>query len=747
MRKNLWLGASVAMLATLLVGCATVLFLAAGGSLSSSLASVAVLGFPKGGSERLSSLLPQGPGPVTLALHPDGGSLYVANRGTRSLAAIDTETLSVTADIPLEQPVPSPLGTFTYEPVSLAFRADGSELYVTVQGSDRVLIVDTAVGAVTAEIRTERQPPAVLVPSHDDGRFYLANGGAFYGHTVMVLDAMSRTVAKTLQVGRMPLGIAASEDGRWVVVANTGDLVGDPDNGDPPSPGDTVTLIDAVREEVVATLQVGSGPNQVLIDDGRHKAYVVCAADRSLTVVDLTSAAVATSLAVGSDLGGAAFAAHRDDRLYLALTTEQAVLVIDTATDREVGRIDLPGSPTALAVDRGTLFAVLPEASEVAAVDTRDGTLKGRVPVGDEPTALILDRDRKQGFALAQASQDLTAFGADDLGVRGTVVLGHSPFALAVTPDGSRLFVASATHNTLSAIGLPGHQVEDTWRIGPAPIALAVDATTNRVFVAHRDPSQVTRLDPAAAQVANFEDLGGLSPLDLKLSADGSSLYVATLSPLGVSVLDATEGTLTGRLDIAGAASTRPSSVRLAPGCGDGQFYAVATYALTDAELYRLDFATATVTRLTSFADLDPVDILAPKGCPGGLIYLSGREDTSQPAIKQPVVRALDLSDGHIVRQWHAGAGDFLTASPDTGVVFVGDAGGGGSQSPAVLVALITNSDTPLWLRAAEHLPGPLAHHPGSRYLYVANPEDQTVSVLDADNGQGLRTIPLPPSL
>jgi len=93
-----------------------------------------------------------GRGAHNFLLSPDGKVLYVSNRVAGSVAALDAETLTVTAVFP------APGG-----PDDMAFSLDGQELWVTGRWRAAVNVIDRAAGTLKATIPVGRSPHGIFV--------------------------------------------------------------------------------------------------------------------------------------------------------------------------------------------------------------------------------------------------------------------------------------------------------------------------------------------------------------------------------------------------------------------------------------------------------------------------------------------------------------------------------------------------------------------------------------------------------
>lgn len=197
------------------------------------------------------------------------------------------------------------IGISNAAPSGLTLNADGSRLYVALNMTHEVAVVDTATRAIVRRVPVGIYPYTTVM-SADGSKVYVSNwGGKVSGTndvtdgmfpvvvdqrtgipvsgTVSVLDTASNTVVKTIDVGLHPCGMALSPDGSRVYVTNAN--------------SDTVSVIDTAADAVTKTIQVGqigpgrvpvlgSSPNAVTVSPDGRALYVANAAENAIAVVD-----------------------------------------------------------------------------------------------------------------------------------------------------------------------------------------------------------------------------------------------------------------------------------------------------------------------------------------------------------------------------------------------------------------------------------------------------------------------------
>ncbi|HEU0145389.1 MAG TPA: YncE family protein, partial [Bradyrhizobium sp.] len=107
-------------------------------------------------------------------------------------------------------------------------------------GSNDVSVIDIAGRSEIGRVKTGLRPYAVALAQ---GRGFVTDQ---YDGTVTVFDVGTLQPVKRINVGQYPEGIAATADGRRVIVANW--------------ESNTLSIIDADSLKVIGEVKVGDGP-------------------------------------------------------------------------------------------------------------------------------------------------------------------------------------------------------------------------------------------------------------------------------------------------------------------------------------------------------------------------------------------------------------------------------------------------------------------------------------------------------
>ncbi|HVX66748.1 MAG TPA: multiheme c-type cytochrome [Bryobacteraceae bacterium] len=127
-------------------------------------------------------------------------------------------------------------------PLNMALRPGGKELWIACESADAVIVIDTATEHKLAEIGVGGMPIDVAF-TPDGTKAFVSNR---HDDTVSVIDPAARKVIATLKVGDEPHGLLVDRQGKYLYVANT-------------SSGD-ISVIDVRSLKDVKVLNASRGP-------------------------------------------------------------------------------------------------------------------------------------------------------------------------------------------------------------------------------------------------------------------------------------------------------------------------------------------------------------------------------------------------------------------------------------------------------------------------------------------------------
>ena len=211
-------------------------------------------------TREVAATIPVGHTLYTLAISPDGGTLFVPDHASSRVFAVDTVTNHV-------------IGSFgvPVAPHGAAFTTNGNQAYVVSHESSEVSVVDVEHRTITDILSVGASPAGIALAP--DGRSLLTAN--YDADAVSIVDTARADEVATVQVGLSPLAAAYAPDGRHAYVLN--------------SNSGTVSVLDTATNRVTATIPTGDTPWSVAVTRDGRRAYVTNAVSNTVTVLQTAS--------------------------------------------------------------------------------------------------------------------------------------------------------------------------------------------------------------------------------------------------------------------------------------------------------------------------------------------------------------------------------------------------------------------------------------------------------------------------
>ena len=154
---------------------------------------------------------------------------------------------------------------------------------------------------------------------------------------VAVVDGATKTT-NTINAGSNPNAVAVNQVTNKVYVPNIGD--------------NTVTVIDAANGSTTSTVSAGTGPTAVAVNPATNKIYVPNSGSADVTVIDGLNGNATTQVSAGQ--GPFAVAVNTvSNKAYVTNSTSNSVTVIDGTTNG-TSNITVGTAPKGLAINEVT---------------------------------------------------------------------------------------------------------------------------------------------------------------------------------------------------------------------------------------------------------------------------------------------------------------------------------------------------------------------------------------------------------
>ena len=298
-----------------------------------------------------------------------------------------------------------------------------STLYVTNTKSGSISIIDTTTLEVVGTIALGQGKPNRVV-FQPDGKF----AWVVYdkSHDLGVVDAEARKLVRRVKIGGNPYNLAFTPDGGHLYVL---DWSSDTSN-------DEIIMYDLRAEKIAGRVEVSTWPAHGIFSRDGRRFYVSGESAGDVTVIDTAKYQIVGRIAHGGgDAMGLALTAD-GGFLYAAAGENKAILKIDTATNKVVGTIALPGivHESTLTLDGKFLYVSLRKANKLVVVRTADDRIVATVPQRGYPDLVTMEPTGRYALVTNRYADLVSVIDVKTHVQVRTIPVGKAPHGMALRP-------------------------------------------------------------------------------------------------------------------------------------------------------------------------------------------------------------------------------------------------------------------------------------------------------------------------
>lgn len=307
--------------------------------------------------------------------------------------------------------------------VLAAAPAAARTLLISNTKSDSASVIDTETLEVIGTIPLGKGKPNRIV-FHPDGKI----AWVVYdkSHDLGIIDVDGRRLLRRVKIGGNPYNLAFTPDGSHLVVLDWASDIST----------DEVIFYDLKAEKIDWRVEVSTWPAHAIFSRDGKTLYVSGETAGDVTVIDVAKReAVARIVHGGGDAMGLALSAD-GKVLYAAAGENKAVVKIDTATNKEIGRIDLPGivHEATLTADGKFIYTTLRKANRIVVVRTADDKIVARIPQKGFPDLVTMDPTGRYALVTNRYADHVSVIDlATHTQVRA-IPVGKAPHGMALRP-------------------------------------------------------------------------------------------------------------------------------------------------------------------------------------------------------------------------------------------------------------------------------------------------------------------------
>jgi PQQ-dependent catabolism-associated beta-propeller protein len=273
---------------------------------------------------------------------------------------------------------------------------------------------------------------------------------------------------------------------------------------------------------------------------GTHRIFVTNEGSDDLSVINGKTLEVEATIPVGERPRGIGFAPDHSE-LYVAVSEENAIAVIDPATLKVLRKFPAGSDPEAFAVHpNGHIYLSNEDAGLASAFDPKSGTKVAEVQVGLEPEGVAISPDGKLVIVTSESTNMLHFISVPEHRIVQNVLVGARPRSAVFSADGKIVYASSEIAGEVSKISMETFKTMASVRFEddkakPMEVMLARDQKT--LYVAGGRANEVLLIDTDSMSVTKKIPVGK-RVWGLAMTRDGSRVFTTDGASNAVSVID-----------------------------------------------------------------------------------------------------------------------------------------------------------------------------------------------------------------
>jgi YVTN family beta-propeller protein len=284
-----------------------------------------------------------------------------------------------------------------------------------------------------------------------------------------------------------------------------------------------VSVVNLATCSIVSTIAVGTNPYSVAFNAGGSKAFICNYGSANLTIIP-TAGGTNTTLAVGTNPHGIVFSPD-GTRAYVVNYGAGSVSVINTSLTTPAVLTTITGVTSTnsaygitISPDGSKLYVTCNASNVIKVISTATNTVTGTITVGNSPTDIVFSPDGSRAYTFCNGPAKLYIInGLTDTVLSSISVTGCTACAgLGLSPDGNKLYVGcSVTAGKIVVLDTIKMTVLSIVNVGNAPNEVHVSSDGNYLACANLNSNSIHIFQPRSGGVFRTYDskLGSRSVL------------------------------------------------------------------------------------------------------------------------------------------------------------------------------------------------------------------------------------------
>ncbi|MEI8300228.1 MAG: YncE family protein [Chlamydiota bacterium] len=290
---------------------------------------------------------------------------------------------------------------------------------------------------------------------------YVSN---YLAGTVTIIDILSNTIKKTINIGGNPQGLAVTPNGEYVYACN----------------GSSISVINTISNEVVETI-TNAGPNPVSLaftPDGAY-AYITNYTNGTVTVLQISDKTLKATINVGSQPTAIAINPN-GTYVYVTSSGSSQVKVIEIATNSVIGSPLIPsGNPVSIVIPSNGQYAYIVSRFNVSKVTVMSTSapypIIATINVSSFSQGIAITPNQNYAYVVNINNGDINVIKLSNNTLESTITTPQLPGEyIAFTSTGDYAYITNPYDNKVSILQISDNTIKNTIDVGQFPYYIII---------------------------------------------------------------------------------------------------------------------------------------------------------------------------------------------------------------------------------------------------------------------------------
>jgi YVTN family beta-propeller protein len=425
---------------------------------------------------------------------------------------------------------------------SLVYDPNNGFIYATGSNKGSIFSINTSDNKVGNSVSMGKMCGGVYGITYDNknGNLYASNGSV-----VLSVNASTLKVNGKLYAGSNPSGLLYDLNNNYLYVSDIG--------------SNTVSVINVSSGSLITSIGVGSSPGYMILDNISNNLYVSNSCSSSVSVINVSKESLVVNVNLPSNPANLAFD-FSNDEIFVADSSSHEVSVISGANNQITKNIVVGKSPSGVLYDPFDKLIYVSDTSNAAyfsiymisVINPSSESVIGALYNGNSYLEFA-----RMPMVVSSINKEIYV-GSDENYIReitpniafSDCIYGFQrPFGIAYALSTGYFYVSNSASNYVSVVDSTNNKIVENITTGSKPTSVLYDPSNEMIYVTNYCSDNVSAINTVTNTVQYSFEVG-YAPDSIAYDSLSNELYVVNTGSGNVSVINITTSSVTGEITV-----------------------------------------------------------------------------------------------------------------------------------------------------------------------------------------------------